>query len=196
MNYLAHAYLSFNEPELTAGNMIADFVKGRRLLDYSPGIQRGIRLHREIDQFTDHHAATAEAKSFFRPSCGLYSGIFTDVVYDHFLANDPNYFPAGELLPFTLGIFRTLRKQEALLPDRFLQMLHYMETQNWMYDYRLKSGIEQSFTGMVRRTKYMPVPASVPYAVFETHYDALRACYAIFFPALLAHVRAFMAEAD
>lgn len=30
MNYLAHAYLSFDEPEILVGNMISDFVKGKK----------------------------------------------------------------------------------------------------------------------------------------------------------------------
>ena len=32
MNYLAHAYLSFGDPGILTGNMISDFVKGKRNL--------------------------------------------------------------------------------------------------------------------------------------------------------------------
>jgi acyl carrier protein phosphodiesterase len=35
MNYLAHAYLSFNEPEILTGNMISDFVKGKKKFEFS-----------------------------------------------------------------------------------------------------------------------------------------------------------------
>lgn len=65
MNYLAHAYLSFGNPEILMGNMISDFVKGKTKFDYPVGIQKGIALHRMIDNFTDTHAATKEAKEFF-----------------------------------------------------------------------------------------------------------------------------------
>jgi acyl carrier protein phosphodiesterase len=40
MNYLAHAYLSFNDPEILVGNMISDFVKGKKKFD-SPRYQAG-----------------------------------------------------------------------------------------------------------------------------------------------------------
>ena len=93
MNFLAHAYLSFQHPEILVGNMISDFVKGRKRLDYSQGIQQGILLHRQIDAFTEMHPATKEARKFLRPAVGLYSGAFVDVAYDHFLANDQNDFP-------------------------------------------------------------------------------------------------------
>src|SRR4029077_7560850 len=76
MNYLAHAYLSFNQSEILVGNMISDFVKGKRKFDYPSGIQKGIDLHRAIDQFTDQHSATKEAKEFFRPDYRLYAGAF------------------------------------------------------------------------------------------------------------------------
>ncbi|MBK7121978.1 MAG: hypothetical protein IPH68_03715 [Chitinophagaceae bacterium] len=32
MNYLAHAYLSFNDPEILLGNMISDYIKGKNSL--------------------------------------------------------------------------------------------------------------------------------------------------------------------
>ena len=72
MNYLAHAYLSFNKPEILIGNLISDFVKGKKKFDYSTGIQKGIALHRAIDQFTDDHAITQSAKLFFKPAYRLY----------------------------------------------------------------------------------------------------------------------------
>ena len=88
MNFLAHAQLSFHQPEILVGNMISDFVKGKKQYDFSPGIQQGIKLHRAIDQFTDTHPVTKELKQYFRLSYGLYAGVFTDVMYDYFLANE------------------------------------------------------------------------------------------------------------
>ena len=57
MNYLAHAFLSFDDPELLVGNMISDFVKGKQKFGYPSGIQEGIALHRAIEpviQQVDH----------------------------------------------------------------------------------------------------------------------------------------------
>ena len=109
MNYLAHAYLSFNHPGLLVGNMISDFIKGKKKFDYPPEIQNGIALHRAIDEFTDGHPATKKAKEFFRPAYRLYSGAFVDVVYDHFLARDTNEFEDAESLQnFTLQSYATL----------------------------------------------------------------------------------------
>jgi acyl carrier protein phosphodiesterase len=73
MNYLAHAYLSFNRPGILVGNMISDFVKGKKKYDYPEEIQEGIAVHREIDRFTDVNPVTKEAKQIFRPAYRLYA---------------------------------------------------------------------------------------------------------------------------
>ena len=63
MNYLAHAVLSFENAPVMVGQFIADDVKGNQWMRYDAEIQRGILLHRFIDDFTDHHAAVLLLKS-------------------------------------------------------------------------------------------------------------------------------------
>ena len=55
MNFLAHAYLSFNDPDVLMGNMMADAVRGKQADEYPDKIRNGILLHRRIDAFTDQH---------------------------------------------------------------------------------------------------------------------------------------------
>ena len=63
MNFLAHAYLSFDHNDILVGNMISDFVKGNKKDLFSVNIQKGIVLHRAIDAFTDQHKATSSIKN-------------------------------------------------------------------------------------------------------------------------------------
>ena len=107
MNYLAHAYLSFGQPGILAGNIFSDFVKGKKKFDYPAEIQRGIQLHRDIDQFTDQHESTRQAKEIFRKPYRLYSGAFTDVAFDHFLATDPTAFTESSLYDFSRWVYIT-----------------------------------------------------------------------------------------
>lgn len=184
MNYLAHAYLSFNQPEILTGNMISDFVKGRKKFDFSPIIQKGIALHRAIDEFTDFHPVTQQAKAYFREDYRLYSGAFIDVVYDHFLANDKAAFEnRAELDSFCQTTYISLQSNSVGLPDKFLQMLPYMQKQNWLYHYSFKEGIEKSFGGLVRRAAYL-TESAIAYRIFNEHYYELSDCYESFFPAL------------
>lgn len=184
MNLLAHAYLSFNQPEILVGNMISDHVKGKRQYDYAQEIQRGIALHRAIDSYTDEHQATREIKLFFRPFYGLYAAPFSDIVYDHFLANDPNEFRDEQtLFNFTRSTYNELSKHTALFPDRFKYMFSHMQAQNWLFNYRFDDGIAKSFEGLVRRAAYMNNHHEAV-SIFKKNKAAMRACYESFFPGL------------
>jgi acyl carrier protein phosphodiesterase len=185
MNFLAHAYLSFNYPEILVGNMISDFVKGKKKFDYAKGVQQGINLHRQIDTFTDLHPATKEAKTFLQPAVGLYSGAFVDVVYDHFLANDPNEFSDTSLRQHAYDSYKILSAYNEDLPAIFQKMFPYMQSQNWLYNYKSMSGTERSFEGVVRRAAYLQSSAEA-FDLFQRHYSALQNCYKDFFPSVKA----------
>ncbi|HSZ85019.1 MAG TPA: ACP phosphodiesterase [Puia sp.] len=183
MNYLAHAYLSFNEPGIITGNMISDFVKGKKKFNYSDIIQKGIILHRAIDEFTDAHTVTKEAKLFFKPDYRLYSGAFVDVVYDHFLATDENEFTEQTLKNFSLHTYQLLESDKKFLPENFAHIFYYMQKDNWLFNYRFKQSIYKSFGGLVRRASYM-YEHQTAYNIFEKNYDELKNCYQNFFPTL------------
>ena len=183
MNFLAHAYLSFNHPEILVGNMISDFVKGKKKFEYPQDIQDGIFLHRQIDLFTDDHTATKEARKFLKPAVGLYAGAFVDVVYDHFLANDVNEFTDASLHDHTSGTYHILTKYNHLLPPAFQSILPYMKSQNWLYNYKSLTGTKDSFGGVVRRASYLYSSTEV-FDLFEKHYASLQTCYNAFFPSV------------
>jgi acyl carrier protein phosphodiesterase len=176
MNYLAHAWLSFNHPETLVGNLISDFVKGKKQFDYPAGIRQGITLHRMIDTFTDGHEATKEAKEIFRPHYRLYSGAFVDVVYDHFLATDEKEFPVNSLFDFSQWVYTTLDSYYQWLPGNFATMFPYMKTQNWLFNYRTRQGTEKSFHGVMRRAAYL-TESNTAAQLFETHYQPLLQCF-------------------
>jgi acyl carrier protein phosphodiesterase len=164
--------------------MISDFVKGKKRYDYPANVQNGITLHRKIDEYTDHHPATQEAKQFLRSACGLYAGGFIDIVYDHFLANDPHEFEqAADLAAFAARTYEQLASREAVFPEQFGQLFFYMRSQNWLFGYRSPEGIRRSFQGLAHRAKYL-ADAGPACRAFTEHYEPLRNCYEYFFPSL------------
>jgi acyl carrier protein phosphodiesterase len=185
LNYLAHAYLSFSDSSLLTGNMISDFVKGKKKYEYPEGIQEGMTLHRQIDQFTDQHPATANARALLKPACGPYAGPFVDIIYDHFLALDSGIFPGNSLSHFARSTYEQLGTMEEFFPPRFNSFAYYMRTQDWLYHYRFREGIFNSFKGLVRRAKYI-YDAQPAFAAFEKYYSELNNCYKIFFPDIKA----------
>jgi acyl carrier protein phosphodiesterase len=195
MNYLAHAYLSFGDPEILAGNVFSDFVKGKKKFDFPKKIQQGIELHRAIDQFTDDHEASIRAKQFFRPAYRLYAAAFIDVAFDHFLAADRTVFAEEELKQFTGTTYAQLRASENLFPERFRVTFHYMQLHDWLYNYQFTEGIFRSFGGLVHRATYLddPRPAC---DIFLRHYEELNGCYKDFFPELRTFAQEKFAQMD
>ena len=193
MNYLAHAYLSFHQPDILVGNMISDYVKGKKQYDYPLSVQHGIRLHRDIDTFTDLHPATKAAKQYLKPAAGPYAGAFMDVVYDHFLALDTTELSQKEWKDFTDEVYSQLAEKTALFPEKFARMFPYMASQDWLYNYRFVAGIEKSFSGVARRANYLSDAAPV-FRLFEQHYDEFQKAYNAFFPDVKKKAELWLAE--
>jgi acyl carrier protein phosphodiesterase len=184
MNLLAHAYLSFDQPEMLIGNMINDYVKGKKQFDYPDAVHKGMILHRSIDDFTDTHPVTKKLKSYFKDDYRLYAGAFGDVVYDHFLANDTNQFANDEALQkFSNKVYKVLDDNFELLPVPFQGMIPYMKKENWLYNYKFPQGIKNSFAGLVRRAAYL-TDSDTAFAIFNEHYNDIKICYDEFFPQL------------
>lgn len=179
MNYLAHAYLSFNEPSILLGNMISDYVKGKKQFDYPLAIQKGIRLHRAIDTFTDEHEITKELKKIFSPVVRLYSGAFVDIVYDHFLALHNPEMNEQEWMDFTQTTYNLLAEQTEYFPAPFARMFPYMQQQNWLFNYRYIWGIENSFGGLVRRANYLN-SSKETFELFTQHYKEIERSSVLF----------------
>lgn len=190
MNFLAHSYLSFSEEQLV-GNMIADFVKNRDVARLPESIQKGIKLHRAIDTFTDVHPLIHEAKAPFRPLVRLYSGAFVDVAFDYFLANDTIENSQREWQEHSQRVYAVLRRYEEFLPEVFKKVLDKMQQDDWLYNYRNEWGIEYSFRNVVNKAQFLDKTTNV-FPAFLANKDFLREKYEIFFPEIKSFAQGFI----
>lgn len=191
MNFLAHLFLSGDNERVKIGNFIADFVKGNKLNDYPPEIQFGIRLHREIDSYTDSHPVVLESKSRLRPTFGHYSPVIVDVFYDHYLAKNWSQFSQIELEQFTVNFYKMIKKYSTIIPQAVNNMLVYMSAKNWLYNYQFIEGIDKALTGMSKRTKFDSKMEHASISLQE-NYEDFEDEFARFFPDLQAHTESLM----
>ncbi len=154
MNFLAHAYLSFDQEEILIGNFIGDFVKGKLIDTYPSGIRHGIRLHREIDKFTDTHPLVKTSQSYLRPRFGHYSTVITDIFFDYFLGKYWDKYSQKSLELFAEETYQTVSKYTENLPEEFNEMFFWMRSQNWLLNYRTIEGIQKSLTGLSKRASF------------------------------------------
>ena len=152
MNYLGHLFLSGDDPLVTVGNFMADEVKGRDLSRFLPAVERGIRLHRAIDSYTDQHPAQRSGRARVRTHAGRYAGVAMDLFYDHLLASRWSEHHPEPLHRFTQRMYALLHEHSDLLPMHTRLMLTYMEADDWLGSYARIDGIAQALAGMAHRT--------------------------------------------
>lgn len=153
MNFLAHIYLSNNNPLVSIGNFIADGIKGSEYKSFPRDIQIGILLHREIDTFTDAHPTVRQSTKRLHQNYSHYSGVIVDILYDHFLAKNWNRYSKVPLEFFVSNFYDLLEDHFELLPKRIQHMIPYMIADNWLLNYANIEGIQKVLDGMNRRTK-------------------------------------------
>ena len=183
MNYLAHLFLSGDDEDLMVGNFIADAIKGKQIDRFSAEIQRGVRLHRAIDTFTDAHEITKLSKARLSTEYRHYAGVIVDIYYDHFLAKNWSNYHHIPLADFTTKVYDMLENYQDILPDRITHMLQYMVPQNWLLNYAHYEGIDRVLNGMSRRTKF---DSGMEHAINELklYEELFENEFSLFFPQL------------
>jgi len=153
MNYLMHLFLSGSEPEVLVGNLMGDFVKGRLDDRFTPGIRRGIEIHRNIDSFAAGNQCFLGSKRRIDPRFGHYRAVMVDLFYDHFLARYWEEYSPVTLERFIGDSHRTLLRYEACLPPRLVEALPRMFSRQWLIAYREETGIDTALRGMSVRLR-------------------------------------------
>lgn len=190
MNFLAHLYLSGDDPKTMVGNFIGDFVKGKSALEnFDRQIVRGIELHRSIDEFTDKHPVVSKSKSRLREKYRHYSGVIVDVFYDHFLAKNWNDYHSQPLLEYSLSAYRKIDDHYAILPADVKNMFPYMKRGNWLVGYSYVEGIHRALSGMASRTTFVSKMEEAS-GDLTLHYSDFENEFREFFPELTAHCAA------
>lgn len=134
------------------GNFMADSVKGSKFQMYPEGIQIGIKLHREIDRFTDTHDIVRRSKMRLNGKYGHYAGVIVDIYYDHFLAKNWSNSSSIPLDVYVDSVYELLKKNIEYLPTRTSNMLPYMIEFNWLFNYQFIEGIQRVLEGINQRT--------------------------------------------
>ena len=193
MNFLAHLHLSGNHDNIRIGNFIGDFVKGNELDQFESEIQIGIKLHQAIDAYTDSHEIVSLSKDRIREKYRHYSGVIMDIFYDHFLALNWQKFHPSPLRAYVNDQYELLQLKSKLLPYKTQQMLPYMISNDWLFNYQFFEGIEKVMHGMSRRSKFN---SKMEQSVVElrVHHHALEKDFLEFYPQLIDFSKTYLED--
>jgi len=188
MNFLAHIYLSFDEPGVTLGNFFADHIRGNKYHHFPHKVQKGILLHREIDSYTDSHPMTKQSSKRLHKNYSHYSRVIVDIYYDHFLAKNWGEYSTTGLNDYVTHFYHLLQENFEILPLGTQRMMPYMIADNWLYNYAHLDGISRVLQGMDRRTNNR---SRMNYAIddLKEHYLDFENEFKIFFQELITFSR-------
>ena len=187
MNWLAHIYLSEPDPAFRIGNLLPDILPHPQFSKLLGNFQRGIRMHRRIDAFTDAHPVVKQSIRRIGPPFHRYAGVLVDVFYDHILACEWPAYSSQPLSEYVVGVYHSFETLKHQLPPEVWQSLESMRHSDLLGSYRELSGIAAALNRLASRLR-RPLPLGDATAILENHYDSFRTDFEAFFPALRAHV--------
>lgn len=169
---------------------MGDFVKGRlESLLLESSVVEGIRLHRQVDSYTDGHPVVALSRQRLSDR-RLVSGIMVDMVYDHFLTVHWSDFTHESLHEFCATRYQRLLAQLERLPARLQFIVPRMAEQDWLGSYRDLDTIAYALERIGQRLRQPELLANT-LAELERNYEQLELDFLAFFPELAAHYGRF-----
>lgn len=162
MNLLAHAILAYSTLGDTTGQectgaLMADYFTGQNLLAYPPGIQTGIRQHRDIDAFTDYHPVFMEYRQSIAAAGAprFTSGILADIFWDHVLASEWENWGqplcGQDLKAFCATVYTRLGQTREYHSPGFTRAYPWIVGMSWLSSYARRDGIQRTLMGLAGR---------------------------------------------
>lgn len=199
MNLLAHAILACStlpdtEGQECTGALMADHFTGQVLQSYPPGIQTGIRQHRDIDGYTDHHPVFREFRQAIAGAGAprFTSGILADIFWDHVLASEWESWGkplCGQGLEvFCASVYTRLGQTKAYHSPGFAKAYPWLVGMSWLSSYASREGIERTLMGLAGRMSGAWVLEGC-ISIMDKLDGPMRRGFAVFWPELVEFSR-------
>jgi acyl carrier protein phosphodiesterase len=187
MNYLAHIHLAQLTVTSKLGNFLGDFAKGSRL-DYLPeDIQQGIKLHRSIDSFTDHHNSIVSLREIFPSALRRMSGIVIDIYFDHLLCTHWSKFDDTSLSDTLADFYHELKTRPIQVRGRFDDVKSALLEHQWLENYTHRESCIRAFYQIERRLQGKISFAQAADSFLLEQHSEFERTFLLFYPKLIEH---------
>lgn len=163
------------------GALLGDFVKGPLRGDFGDEVERGIRLHRKIDAYSD---ADTELRLFRRAlptSLRRYSGILTDVVFDFYLSAHWAEFHHEDLSLFSRSVYRIIEDHRETFPGRARDFSQRLIDYDLLCQYGEWTTVDRVIRSIGARLRF-DNPLRAGAATIEPHRKLAEAAFLHFYP--------------
>ncbi len=153
MNFLAHALLADDKPNLIVGGVIGDWIKGPLPGALPADLAKGVALHRAIDNFAESNPSFRQSRARVSSTRRRYAGVLVDIFYDHLLARQWHEFHPQPLHQYCESINKLITARIEELPQSAQPALSMMVKENWLSSYAQIENIADVLVRMSRRAR-------------------------------------------
>lgn len=188
MNFLGHLYLSKNDLPLMVANLYGDFVKGSQFDHLPPKVVEGVLLHREIDDFIDHHPKVKELMHQLYEELPKVTGIAIDLFFDHLLAKHWALYHPSPLNFYLDRFFEYALEPEHLsfsspvsftYDTSFQFLLQRIHEGKWIQNYTRIQGLSFAAKGLSQRISFPNALGKSP-EIFIKHETEINETFTLF----------------
>ena len=136
------------------GNLLGDFIKGADLKNQPERVMLGLENHRAVDRFTDQHYALTPIKHALSKARRRFSGIISDVVFDHFLIKHWQQFSDQSLDEFIEHSYTEILSVQHLMHDSMRRAMVFMVDDDGLRINQEMSGVGQTLDRLSQRIRF------------------------------------------
>ena len=152
MNFIAHIHLSGKNEKLLVGNYIADLIRQKDVESLSVEIQKGIRLHRFIDSYTDQHPINRDTLDLLYERHRKYAPVLLDIYYDFFLIRHWSLFSSDAFIDTCDYTYKVLAADVEQIPLSAKPNIENLLNNKWLQNaYGSIAGLEKTFHFLKKR---------------------------------------------
>ncbi|MEO2173864.1 MAG: acyl carrier protein phosphodiesterase [bacterium] len=129
------------------------------------------------------------------PEFRRYSGIITDIVYDHFLAQNWQIWSPVSLEEFSENACKLVIKAKPFLPQNALDTILWMQSSASLVRYKNEAFIDQALKNISRRLSRNN-PLANGFQQFEQNRSALEDDFLNFLPELKSFAEQWIADSS
>jgi acyl carrier protein phosphodiesterase len=127
------------------------------------------------------------SKIHFTRKYHRYAGVVIDILYDHFLTKEWDFFSRRPLESVTYNFYRAMVNNFEILPDNVKESFPFFIINNWIESYQTTQGIRHVLRTMSKRTS-LPAETRFAMKMLKRNYYSLQEDFMEFFPELIAYV--------
>lgn len=136
-------------------------MRGSDLSGFPHGVEKGIRLHRYLDRFTDTHAALRVKRQTMSGLPRRFTGIVIDVLLDHYLALNWARHSDLSLELHAVNVHKALKQNHPILPERLKRFVHVLQKERILQNNVHLASIEATLERLSRRSsRFAPLALS------------------------------------